>query len=361
MELLTELKHDRKFRTISIAYLGTKFRDELSEGLYDNVDVFKFDELSDLEAYLKGCSILSIPDIILIEIEDDVSKIQNFVSSLRNNPVTKICSVILLSFKNNKSRVVELFRPYVNDIYFYPFNVFDLHERLKFIFRFKLIRHEIVPLKIATLTGGYSIPLTKRFFDIFVSSLLITLCSPILLLIAILIKLDSKGSIFYISKRAGSGYKIFNFYKFRSMRKSADTELGSLTYLNQYTTNGQASAFVKIANDPRITRLGAFLRNTSIDELPQLFNVLKGDMSLVGNRPLPLYEAQLLTSDEWAARFLGPAGITGLWQVSKRGRSQMSDEERRQLDNHYTTHFSFWMDLRILLKTIPAVFQKESV
>src|SRR5690606_40182082 len=84
-------------------------------------------------------------------------------------------------------------------------------------------------------------------------------------------------------------------------------------------------------------------------------------ISLVGNRPLPLYEAQELTSDEWALRFLGPAGITGLWQVTKRGRSEMSDEERRRLDNDYATDFSFWMDLRILMKTVPALFQKEAV
>src|SRR5690606_29601968 len=163
---------------------------------------------------------------------------------------------------------------------------------------------------------------------------------------------------FYKSKRAGSGYKIFDFYKFRSMKADADKELSALSGLNQY---GGTSAFVKIKNDPRITRLGAFLRNTSIDELPQLFNVLKGDMSLVGNRPLPLYEAQQLTSDEWSMRFLGPAGITGLWQVTKRGRGEMSDEERRQLDNDYAKHFSVWMDLKILLKTVPALFQKEAV
>src|SRR5690606_17571718 len=119
-------------------------------------------------------------------------------------------------------------------------------------------------------------------------------------------------------------------------RLNAENELDRLTDLNQYAANGGQSAFVKICNDPRITRFGTFIRNTSIDELPQLFNVLKGDMSLVGNRPLPLYEAQQLTSDEWASRFLGPAGITGLWQVSKRGRGEMSDRERRELDNVYT-------------------------
>src|SRR5690606_27713781 len=162
---------------------------------------------------------------------------------------------------------------------------------------------------------------------------------------------DSKGPVIYKSKRAGTGYRIFDFYKFRSMRIDADKELANLSALNQYGGDGNA-AFVKIRCDPRITKFGSFLRNTSIDEIPQLFNVLRGDMSLVGNRPLPLYEAQMLTSDEWAMRFLGPAGITGLWQVCKRGKSEMSDEERRQLDNHYVKSHSFLMDLKIILKTI---------
>src|SRR5690606_33190768 len=165
----------------------------------------------------------------------------------------------------------------------------------------------------------------------------------------------------YRSKRAGTGYRVFSFYKFRSMKVNADKELDKLSELNQYAANGESTAFIKIKNDPRITKLGALLRNTSLDELPQLFNVLKGDMSLVGNRPLPLYEAQLLTSDEWAMRFLGPAGITGLWQVNKRGKSEMSDSERKSLDNYYTENFSFWMDLKIILKTIPALLQQEKV
>src|SRR5690606_10013903 len=171
---------------------------------------------------------------------------------------------------------------------------------------------------------------------------------------------DSKGPVIYKGKRAGTGYRIFDFYKFRSMRIDADKELANLSSLNQYGGDGNA-AFVKIRCDPRITKFGSFLRNTSIDEIPQLFNVLRGDMSLVGNRPLPLYEAQMLTSDEWVSRFLGPAGITGLWQGSKRGRSEMSDRERRELDNFYRERFSFWMDLKILCKTIPAMLQRERV
>ena len=121
------------------------------------------------------------------------------------------------------------------------------------------------------------------------------------------------------------------------------------------------AAFIKIKDDPRVTKVGRFLRNTSIDELPQLVNVLIGDMSIVGNRPLPLYEAEKLTTDKYALRFMAPAGITGLWQVEKRGKGDMSEEERLMLDNDYAMNHSFFYDIWLILKTIPALFQKESV
>ena len=119
--------------------------------------------------------------------------------------------------------------------------------------------------------------------------------------------------------------------------------------------------FFKAKNDPRISRIGKFLRNSSIDELPQLINILKGDMSLVGNRPLPLYEAELLTTDIRAFRFLAPAGLTGLWQVTKRGKKDMSEEERIALDNNYALNHSILLDLKIILKTFPAMLQSENV
>ena len=118
---------------------------------------------------------------------------------------------------------------------------------------------------------------------------------------------------------------------------------------------------MKFKDDPRVTKLGAFLRKSSIDELPQLLNILKGDMSFVGNRPLPLYEAEQLTSDEWSERFNAPAGLTGLWQVSKRGKADMSEEERKQLDNTYARTHSFFGDILLILRTFPALTQKESV
>jgi lipopolysaccharide/colanic/teichoic acid biosynthesis glycosyltransferase len=203
----------------------------------------------------------------------------------------------------------------------------------------------------------------KRVSDIILSSIALIALSPILLLIAIIVKLESRGPIFYISKRAGSGYKIFNFYKFRSMRTGADKELKNLAHLNQYSENSTATetVFFKIKDDPRVTRFGLFLRNSSLDELPQLFNVLKGDMSLVGNRPLPLYEAERLTKDQIAWRFLAPAGITGLWQVTKRGNKEMSLDERIHLDMEYAMKNSFQLDMKIIFSTFPALFQKEKV
>jgi lipopolysaccharide/colanic/teichoic acid biosynthesis glycosyltransferase len=183
----------------------------------------------------------------------------------------------------------------------------------------------------------------------------------VLLLIAILVKLESKGPVFYVAKRAGSGYRIFNFFKFRTMRVGAADELKELAHLNQYGGNPKDGVFFKIKNDPRISPFGQFLRSTSLDEIPQLMNVLIGDMSLTGNRPLPLYEAEKLTRDQMAWRFLAPAGITGLWQVTKRGKENMLPEERIALDMEYAKKNSFWFDLKIMVSTIPALLQKEKV
>jgi lipopolysaccharide/colanic/teichoic acid biosynthesis glycosyltransferase len=201
----------------------------------------------------------------------------------------------------------------------------------------------------------------KRLFDIVVSACALIVLSPLFLVIAVVIKLDSRGGVFYISERAGKNYKVFNFYKFRTMEQDADKKLQTLSQAhNLYGNTG--SAFVKIQNDPRVTGVGQFLRDTSLDELPQLWNVLKGDMSLVGNRPLPLYEAEALTRDGDSERFLTAAGITGLWQVTKRGRGgDMSDRERIKLDCHYAKRESVLYDFVIMAKTFPALRQKESM
>lgn len=200
----------------------------------------------------------------------------------------------------------------------------------------------------------------KRSFDIIVSSLLILAALPVMLLIALVIKLESKGPIIYNAKRAGRGFRVFPFYKFRTMVVNADKKIQDLAHLNQYT-DSNGPKFFKIANDPRITRVGKFLRNSSLDELPQLFNVLKGDMSLVGNRPLPLYEAATLTTNEFVERFMAPAGITGLWQIKKRGKADMSTEERISLDISYARRSNLMYDLWIMANTPKALLQKSDV
>lgn len=250
----------------------------------------------------------------------------------------------------------------------------------------------------------FRLPLWKRCFDILFSGTALLTLSPLLIITAIAIRLESKGAIIYKSKRVGSNYQIFDFLKFRSMYTNADKHLKDFNSLNQYQaeeetiediiwgempelsenedgivlisddfviseeayinkrSHEQENAFVKLENDPRITRIGRIIRKYSIDELPQLINILKGDMSIVGNRPLPLYEAELLTSDEYIDRFMAPAGLTGLWQVEKRGDSgKMSADERKQLDIKYAKTFSFWIDMKIILKTVTAFIQKENV
>ncbi len=208
-------------------------------------------------------------------------------------------------------------------------------------------------------TPTYKASFIKRFFDILGAATGIVLLSPIFVLTALAIKLESPGSVFYCSLRVGSGGRVFNFWKFRSMFVNADKQLAALTDLNQY---GHNALFVKLADDPRVTRTGRFIRKYSIDELPQLFNVLIGDMSLVGNRPLPVYEAETLLHDDYSCqRFMAPAGITGLWQVSKRGKSDMSDHERIQLDVQYSTNSNFANDFKLLLLTTTAFIQKENV
>lgn len=286
----------------------------------------------------------------------------------------------------------------MSEVFAKPLNVGNVMRKLALITESR----QPSPLSVP---HGYKIPWDKRLFDVVFASLALLLLSPLFLIVSALIRLQSKGPVFYYSLRVGTGYKIFRFYKFRSMAVDADKKLSQLKHLNQYA-GGQTGttakvkqlcdacalrksacqsplyadnemwceklykdyllakgqkAFVKIKDDPRITPIGKFIRNTSIDELPQLWNVIKGDMSLVGNRPLPLYEAEKLTTDKFALRFMAPAGITGLWQVSKRGGGAMSEEERISLDNDYAKSYGLLFDIKLLLRTVPALLQKENV
>jgi lipopolysaccharide/colanic/teichoic acid biosynthesis glycosyltransferase len=306
----------------------------------------------------------------------------------------------------------------INDTIHLEASVTELNKKIQFISE----REGILFSNEAPWRGilKFKIPVWKRLFDIIVASLAIILLSPVFILTAIAIRMESKGPILFKSKRVGTNYAIFDFLKFRSMYVDAEHQLKELSKernqykeqeaeepkstitaplgdqaemammnmgmesdmmigdeeimlvgddfvvaesdFNKQKEDENNNAFVKIEDDPRVTKVGKFIRKFSIDELPQLFNILKGDMSIVGNRPLPLYEAEKLTADSSIDRFMAPAGLTGLWQVEERGRGgAMSAEERKQLDITYGQTYSFLLDMKIILRTFTAFKQKGNV
>jgi len=353
---------DYNYKGLRLVYSGNELTEEAAAELGQEYNIVNVGDVTKLEAYLNTQSLFSTPDVIMIEVQNEDS-VFSIVHKIKSNPLTSGLIIVLLGQLPDLKLRDRAIKAKIHDLYFYPYNMADLKDRLNFLIKFKLIKPNIEQLAVIKKPlKEYQIPRPKRIFDVISSGGILFVLSPVLLVIAALVRLDSKGPIIYKSKRVGTGYRVFDFYKFRSMKAGADQQLKDLSNLNQYANDGSgANAFVKIKNDPRVTKLGNFLRNSSLDELPQLFNVLKGDMSLVGNRPLPLYEAEMLTSNEWSMRFLGPSGLTGLWQISKRGKGEMSDTERKKLDNFYARNYSIWFDIKIILGTFPALFQKEKV
>lgn len=195
------------------------------------------------------------------------------------------------------------------------------------------------------VNGAYGL---KRFFDVVITVIVLLLLSPLLLIVAVWIKLDSPGPMIFRQIRVGKNGRHFNFYKFRSMYMDADKRKAEILEQNE----SRDGVIFKMKKDPRITRPGRFIRKFSIDELPQLFNVLMGDMSLVGPRPpLPSEVAQYTLEDRKRLHVI--PGITCIWQVS--GRSDIPFKEQVELDKEYIKSQSAWKDFLILLKTIPAV------
>lgn len=308
----------------------------------------------------------------------------------------------------------------INDTLSKEASITELNKKIQFISERENIMFNDQDAKYKILK--FKIPVWKRAFDIVFSGLAIIFLSPVFIITAIAIRLESKGPVLFKSKRVGTNYTIFDFLKFRSMYVDAEQRLKEVSKgHNQYAEKEEDeeeelktitsplgdeaeqqmydmgmesemmisdeeimlvgddfvvaesdfnkqkeedinNAFVKVENDPRITKVGQFIRKYSIDELPQLFNILKGDMSIVGNRPLPLYEAEKLTADASIDRFMAPAGLTGLWQVEERGKGgNMSAEERKQLDIIYGQTYNFALDMKIIFRTLTAFIQKENV
>lgn len=353
------------------------------------------------------------PEVILCEYDIPGGGGLKLFDWVRKRPKFNIIPFILVTSEFREDLFKIAFNLHMDDYYVTPLPDSEkLLSRISFLSAFR----KKPPSEKAVIYQelDYRMPLSKRIFDVATASLALLALSPVLLLVMLAIRLESPGKVYYISKRVGR--KPFDFYKLRSMRTGSDADLSKLAKdKNQYATVAKKteidfdqpcprctklsagktcspllhihehdicdywyriqkkevekskSAFIKIVDDPRITKVGKIIRNTSIDELPQLINVLKGDMSIVGNRPLPVYEAEVLTKGDMSKRFLAPAGITGLWQVELRGRGgEMSEDERKRLDNEYADHFignnySLWYDLKLILRTIPALFQKDTV
>jgi exopolysaccharide biosynthesis polyprenyl glycosylphosphotransferase len=223
------------------------------------------------------------------------------------------------------------------------------------IFTSHAILDDVEGMPVVTLPPmrlGRSARVLKRGFDMVVSATALLVLAPLLGMVALAIRLDSPGPVFFRQPRRGRLGSTFRIVKFRSMRIGAEQERSDVLHMNEV----DGPLFKIKGKDPRVTRVGAFIRKTSIDELPQLWNVLRGEMSLVGPRPFVVYEADQITG--WATRRLDMTpGITGLWQVL--GRNDIPFEEMTKLDYLYVTNWSIWWDFKILCQTIPVVLGKR--
>jgi exopolysaccharide biosynthesis polyprenyl glycosylphosphotransferase len=226
-------------------------------------------------------------------------------------------------------------------------NIFDLKHARSKAEEFEGDAH--ITHITGTVVSGWP-AIIKWLFDFTVSLVLIIFLSPLFLMVALLIKLTSPGPVFFRQERLGFNKRRFRIYKFRTMVADAEVRMKEVEHLNELR-----GPVFKIKNDPRITTVGRFLRVTSIDELPQLFNVLKGDMSLVGPRPMAVRDYEGFSEDWQRRRFSVRPGITCLWQVL--GRNCIPFEQWMQLDLQYIDRWSLWLDFQILLKTIPAVLK----
>jgi exopolysaccharide biosynthesis polyprenyl glycosylphosphotransferase len=308
-----------------------------------------------IEDSLKKCKTENFKIAGYIEKEQRIKEDKNYAESF--NIVGYLEDLRDVVLKNNVQKVIISSRGYRYD------EILAMLEELKGLdvlvlmfpgfFEFSVKRMNIreaggIPLFQISNVGFFGIELFyKNVIDYGLGSIFFLLFIPVYLVVGLLIKIDSRGPIFYRQKRYTKNYKEFYIYKFRTMYLDADKRLEELREYSKVD-----GPIFKMEDDPRITRVGKFLRRLSIDELPQVINVLRGEMSLIGPRP-PLPE-EVAKYDEWQKKRLNvKQGITGLWQVS--GRSDTNFEEMTRLDLYYIQNWSIGMDIKILLKTIPAV------
>ena len=409
---------------VSILYIGQTPSVAAQLGSHGRIELIVRSNLQAAEIYLKTGQ---KPDAILCEKIISGGDGIEFHDKLRKDIAFTGVAFILIAHEFSEELMKRAFQKKIDDFFVLPFlpgKIDDLVGRIEFLHEYHQ-NYPVNPPEIEPLIN-FKMPWSKRVFDIVVASLALLLLSPLLLIVIIAIRVESKGKVYYTSKRIGR--VVFDFYKLRSMKTGSDAELKKLAKVrNQYQKEQKSEeidlstpcpgclqlpdgescspilyfgeqticedwyiyqwkeilkskpVFNKIVNDPRVTWIGKIIRNTSIDELPQLINVIKGDMSIVGNRPLPLYEVERLLTNpskdklnildqDLAIRVLAPAGITGLWQVELRGKGgNMSEEERMRCDNiYYYKHFidgtySFWYDIILIFRTVRALFQKSSV
>ncbi len=282
----------------------------------DDKSIEYIGRLSDLEYILRKYNIDQV--VILQKRDMDMEFLQKYVDLCIEMGVT--CRVVIDTFKRRKAF------SYISSIGTYP--VYTFH----------------------TVTMNSFERLIKRLFDIVFSLIAIIITSPIMILTAIAIKIDSTGPVFFKQVRVGKNGRHFKIWKFRSMHQNAESMRSQLEELNEV----EDGMMFKIKDDPRITRVGKFIRKTSIDELPQFFNVFAGSMSVVGTRPPTRDEVEKYTASQWRRISIKP-GITGMWQVN--GRSSVTDfNEVVELDKKYIDEWNLWLDIKIILKTVVEVF-----
>ncbi len=334
LKKLTERKNNLRH----VVIVGTNQRAiEFAENLENNMGLGcrLVGFVDDLWQENTGSSILRYPI---------VSNLSNFFDFVRNQVIDEV--IILIPVKSYFDEISKIISFCEEQGIVARMGSFNFHGKLLTGNNKALTEEPQVIVRPGSMLGWKYF--VKRLIDLCIAGTLIIILSPLFLFLALIIKINSKGAILYKQKRIGFNKRKFTLYKFRTMIDGADKKLPELEHLNELT-----GPVFKIKNDPRVTFVGKILRKTSLDELPQLYNILKGEMSLVGPRPFSLRDYRLVDQDWHRRRCSVPPGITCLWQVE--GRNSIPFERWMELDMQYIDHWSLLLDLKILLKTIPAV------